>query len=283
MIDPRMTVSQKALIKACNKLDLPYEIIHRDNIAIKLTINNQRLLFIHHHKPFNRADTQRISKDKDLSYHLLHKVVDIPRWIPYLDPGVDEKYFDYLRFFNNTEIVNNIEENLSYPFIIKRNMGSMGSNVFEVKNREEALDALDRIFDKESSQYDYVALAQEKIQIEQEYRVIMYKGKALLAYLKDISSAEFEGNLSPLHWKESSAIKIDNQELISKFEKFSNPIFKELDIVYTGLDIAIDTSGKMWLIELNGSPAVKQYTDDNGDRAVVEMYEYILQDLRTSS
>ncbi len=277
-----MVESQKALIQACENLGLKYEIIHKDQISVKVKAGKYNLYYTHWHNPYNRTDTRRIAKDKDLSYTLLKDVVNIPKWKAFIDPDIEKSYPNYTdigTIYSYDEIINIIEKNFKYPLIIKPNMKSMGINVAKVDDRDETKNALQAIFDLNNRYYDYIAIAQQKIDIAHEYRVTTFRSKVVLAYEKSIKEAKFIGNLSPLHWDGGKAIHIIDEDLIQKFEDFCKPIHSLIDLEYAGYDIAIDTNGKMWLIEVNGNPAVGHFIKDCGMDAIIRKDEIILRQL----
>lgn len=279
MSQRNLKVSQKALVQACKNLKIPYQILHKNGIIVKVELNPP-LFFLHHYKAFNREDIVRISNDKDLQYTLLNKHLQIPPWKSYLDPHCNPKYQDIARFNSIKAISQEIRKHFNFPVIVKRNKGSQGNNVFICKNIREIRTALRTIYDKKSRNYDYIAIAQKYVSIKSEFRVIGYKGDLLLNYMKDNKNAEFQGNISPLHWKGASAKLITDEILNQKIEKFIKPIFDALPIKFTGLDIAQDDSGNFWLIEINNSPGLAYFAKDNGIEHIVKMYEFILSDLR---
>lgn len=274
-----LTVSQQALIKACKKLNIPYKLIHSDRFVVRVDLQ-KALYFYHHYKPFNTTDIAYISKDKDLSYEILHKNINIPKWKAYLAPNCNPKYQHLDEFSKNSQIAEDIIKRFQMPVIVKMNKGSMGKNVFKCQNTNDLLDALDTIFDRDSVEYDYIALAQQHINIKKEYRVIAWRGKVLLVYAKDNSKAAFEGNLSPLHWKNAKAVWIKDKAIIKKFEAFIQPIFKTIPTQFFGADIAIDNSGEKYLLEINNAPGVAKFVQDNSLQPIEDMYVTILKDLK---
>jgi glutathione synthase/RimK-type ligase-like ATP-grasp enzyme len=159
------------------------------------------------------------------------------------------------------------------------NKGSQGINVFKCINRTQILKALNRIFDRSSPHYDYLAISQKFIEISEEYRVIAWRGEVLLTYKKDNDKADFEGNLSPLHWKNARAIQIKDPKINAAMQEFLAPIFETLPIDFFGADVAIDPKNKKFLLEINGSPGVSKFVKDNSLSPIIQMYEKIFQDL----
>ena len=74
-------------------------------------------------------------------------------------------------------IENKILKEFELPVIIKRNRGATGKNVFLCQKEENMADYVNRIFNINNKNYDYVALAQEYIKIDCEYRAIFFDKK----------------------------------------------------------------------------------------------------------
>ena len=277
-----LKISQLALIKACKELNIQYEIIHKHQILVKVTLPNKtNRFFTHHYKAFNREDIVKICKDKDLSYTVLAPHIKVPKWKSYLAPNLNEKYLPLLEFPTRKTIANDIENNFKYPVVLKRNFGSQGHNVYLCNNRADILSALRRIFSRSRKfgAFDYIAIAQEYIKIKKEYRVIAYKRKLMFAYEKNIDDAIFVGNLSPLHWENAKGVLVQDTNMLEKLEAFSQGVFDAIPINFVGLDIAIDENGEFFIIEINNSPGMGIGAGSFGMDPIVRMFKYILKDL----
>ena len=163
--------------------------------------------------------------------------------------------------------------------IVKMNSGSHGTHVFLCKTKEEVETAIAAIFQKNSSDYDYIALAEDYIESSAEYRVICFDGQVVLAYLKDNSNAVFTGNLSPLHWEGAKAVLISDTTLVATLTRFLAPSFKAFPIHFGGFDVIEDKQGNLHLLEVNSRPDFSIFIRGNGDEPVTLMYEKILVSL----
>jgi glutathione synthase/RimK-type ligase-like ATP-grasp enzyme len=264
------------IIQACDQLGLKYEFRDKNKNLLNVFLQNKHVTFLNSSTSFNNETVAKICKDKSFTYQLLNKFVSMPRTLDFLDPEVPAEFKNYVLQKNNTEVAQNILSNFSFPIILKPNQKSHGTNVFKCNNAKEVLAAVNTIFDKKTIDYDYLLLAQECIQSKQEFRVITFKGNVELVYLKDISEAKFSGNLSPLHWEGAKAKYIQDEILIRKIQEFINPIFSQIDLVYSGLDIIIDNQDKMWLVELNSQPVFRKFIENNDKQIVVDMFKRIL-------
>jgi len=265
----------RLLLQACHNLNIPYEILHNHENLIKIKLE-KNYYFCNYSTPFVDQSVFKILKDKEYTYSILQGKIKIPKTSGFLSPFCDQKYQEYLKFKTIPEIATEIHRLFQFPVIVKRNSGSSGHNVFLCKSFAEIETALTEIFNIYDKNYDYIAVAQEYILIQREYRAIFLNQELILLYEKDISQATFTGNLSPLHWQGAQAKYINNSQIISKIETFCQPVFKELNLNYTGLDIAIDKDDQYWLIEANSHPNYDIFTRDNGEDLAVQVFEKML-------
>ena len=274
-----MLTNISLVLEACRELNIPYEILHPSQNLIRIRHGGEDYFFVNYMTAFDSGSLAQIFKDKEYTYQLLKTHINTPKTLSFVSPHCEDKYQKYLSFPDIESIVLEVNKNFAFPVIIKRNRGSGGNNVFLCESGEQIKAALEIIFNVNSKDYDYVALAQEYIEIEHEYRAVFCKEKLVLLYEKDKFQAEFAGNLSPLHWEGAKAQHITNSRIISEIEDFVRPVFAEMAIDYAGFDIALDTKGAYWLIEINSSPNYDIFVRDNDRQIVVTMFKGILESL----
>ncbi|BBD53868.1 MULTISPECIES: ATP-grasp domain-containing protein [Planktothrix] len=272
----------RLLLQACQNLNIDYEILHDHENLIKIKLD-KNYYFCNYSTPFVDQSVFKILKDKEYTYSILKGKIKIPKTSGFLSLFCDEKYQEYLKFKTIPDIAQEIERIFPFPVIVKRNSGSSGQNVFLCKSFEEIETALTTIFNIHDKSYDYIAVAQEYILIQREYRAVFLNQELILLYEKDITQATFTGNLSPLHWQGARAKYINNPRIISEIETFCQPIFQELDLKYTGLDIAIDKDHQYWFIEANSHPNYDIFTRDNDPELAVQVFEKMLTFLASKS
>ncbi|MGV0102897.1 Alpha-L-glutamate ligase [Nostoc sp. DSM 114160] len=263
------------LLKACENLNVSYEIFHPSENLVKIKLNTKQHYFCNYSTPLLNQAVAHLLKDKEYTYHVLNKKVKLPQTVGFLSPFCDTKYKIYLKFPTIQDIVLEIKENFETPVIIKRNSGASGHNVFLCKNIKEIETALKEIFSI-NHKYDYIALAQEFIQIKSEYRAVFLNKELVLLYEKDITDAKFVGNLSPLHWDGAKAKYINDPQILSEIANFAQPVFEELDLDYGGFDIVLDRDNQYWLIEINSHPNFGIFIRDNGEEHVLKIFEKML-------
>ena len=261
------------LVAACRALRIPYR-FYDDNRNLVGVLLDREYFFANSSTPFNDEAIGKIMKDKEFMYRVMRGLVRMPFTQGFIDPRCNPDYRSYVTFETHAAIIKEIEKKLSYPIMIKMNSGSRGVNVFKCEDRKQAFKALKVIFDKKSQNYDYIALAQEYVAIWREFRVIVFQGKVVLVYEKDLSDAKpAKGNISPLHRDDSRAVLVKDTKLIRRFSHFVAPLFEKIPIGFTGLDLVIDENDELFLIELNSKPGFEYFVRDNGQKRLVEVYK----------
>lgn len=246
----------------------------------ELSKGPRKLFFANFSTPWNSGSVEQICKDKGFTYFILKDVVLMPETIGYFDPDFKrDGYGGYKKFNDVGVIADDITHNFPVPLVVKRNSGMRGVNVFLCRSSIEVERALTKIFFKDSPDYDYVALAQTYITPKAEYRAVIFRGKVVLLYEKDISKAEFKGNISPLHFEGARAVEVKDGALKKEIEGFLSPVFRVLPIDFAGFDVILDASGRWWLIEINTRPGFAIFIRDNGKEPIIKMYETILKSL----
>ena len=266
----------KCLQQAAEILGLSLVQIDRAGVVNKVLVNNAWYYFISSAVPINSDTDARLCADKAYTYDILSSYISMPRTQVFLDP-YHPKYGYFSPYKSWDEIQKSIVQNFSFPLIIKRNSGSEGDHVYRCLSQNDAEHALSQIFNQKHPEYDHVLLAQEYIAAHKEYRVICLDREVALAYEKNTQAAEFTGNLSPLHWPGSKAIKVTDSSKLQAFQSFLAPIFAQWPVRYVGADVIEDQAGKLWLIELNARPGYEHFIADNGEADIVELYAQILR------
>ncbi|MCA6587875.1 MAG: alpha-L-glutamate ligase [Pseudanabaena sp. M090S1SP1A06QC] len=276
-----MLTNIRMLMQACKNSSIAYEILHPNQNVVKVKFGDREYYFTNYSTPLTSQSVAEIFKDKQYFYQIFQGVVRMPRTLSFISPYCDEKYLEYLEFSSIDKIITEIKKNFALPVILKRNRGSGGNNVFKCTDLLEVRNALDHIFNINSKNYDYVALVQEPIHIVKEYRSVCLNHEQIVLYEKDISQAKFTGNLSPLHWEGAIAKQIDDVHVMQAINQLIKPIFQKMAIAYVGLDIAFDNQGNYWLIEANSHPNFDIFIRDNGEEAIVQLFQKILEYLKT--
>lgn len=291
----QICANMRCLRQAADRLNILYKqiddygnylILNFPDILNKKTNTNSKkadyfvkpLHFIYWSTPFNNPAVSKMLKDKDFSFKFLDGQLSIPKTKAYLNPKCSRKNKIFRKYETIKNIMDDSKNIFEYPLIVKMNSGSLGKNVYKCNNRKEKEKALNKIFNKRSKNYDHIALIQEYIEIEKEYRVIRFREENLLIYEKVCK--EKTKNLSPLHNPGAAIRVVDLKSTeaidIKKFLEQSNNL-RQLEFV--GIDLVKDKNGEFKLIELNARPGFDQIVKHAGDKVVIEMYCDILRKL----
>lgn len=274
-----MNSNIQVLNKVCQKLNLNYQLHHTSQNIVEITIAEKKHLFTSFDTPLNTQSINKLCRDKDYFYQYFQNIINMPKTQAYLNPHHEGAYVRYLELNTMTHIIQSIEQYFQFPMIIKQNRGTSGKNVFKVENLQQLERSLLSIFNKNDMDFDYVALAQELIEIDKEFRVIYLHGQQQFTYEKNNQSAQFTGNLSPLHWEGAKAILQTEPSILDAINTFCQPLFQNLMIPFCGLDVVLDTQGQWWLLEANSAPAFHQFIKSGYEQHVMTLYERMLASL----
>lgn len=251
------TTNTRCLIKACQSLSIPYETLDTNGNFVALTVSGKKnLFFANYSTPFNSNSFCKIAKDKEFTRFLLKDVIQMPKTLGIFDPTYDEGG----EIKNIGSLENDIEQimtGLEFPVVLKPNSLSGGRNYSLCRSKEEIKNTLQNIF-KKDNHYDYLALAQEYIEPQNEYRVIVFKNEVVLIYTREE--------------------EIKDKAVWRAIEDFIKPIFAKIDIGFAGLDIINGKNG-MYLLEMNSEPGFAYFIEKNGEKPIIGLYENMLKHL----
>ncbi|ETX03366.1 MAG: hypothetical protein ETSY1_00275 [Candidatus Entotheonella factor] len=272
-----MQAHTRCLIEACKQLKVDFSFLDEEQNLVELYIHQKSFMFQANRTPFNTEALAGICLDKGHTWRVLHQHVRMPQTLAFMDIHVKPQYRRYLRYHTHEEIIAEIESTLTYPLVIKRNRGALGNNVFLCENRAEAEAALEQIYNKELRGYDYIALAQEFIPSQQEYRLVCFRGEPVLLYERYAGAKQFKVR----YWEEPEGrpILVEDEALIQEQMAFLQPMFQRLCPGYVGVDLVRSVSGEWVLIELNSGPRVDHFVEFNGPERIIAMYVRIVQRL----
>ncbi len=263
----------KCLTQACINKHIKYQYLDAEKNFIKVAVG-KGLLFQQNRTPFNTEVIASICKDKEHTYQLLHKRIAMPKTIGFLDFNTHEKYQKYVNYPSLQAIVNKIEQEFSYPVVIKRNSGALGINVFLCHDKESVETALKNIFNRNSCRYDYIALAQAYIQPKQEFRVVFFHNELLLCYQRVSEDSAFGAH----YWDSDKghALHIDDPQELSALTQFIQPALALSGLTYVGFDIIKNRHEEYYLLEMNSGPKYNNYIQSCGEKEIIALYERIL-------
>jgi len=256
-----MIANIECLVDACNSLKIAYRFLDKNHNFV--AVGTEKVFYFSNSStPLNNEEAASICKDKEFSYNLLHEVIRMPNIKSYFDPYRPD-FIQYREFDSLEAIAKDMLESFTFPFVVKRNAGFQGKNVFIRNDPESVHDAVKTIFDQNSKDYDFVALAQEYVAAKKEFRVVALNKKIMLAY----------------DWKNNFEIVEPGSDLFLQLEHFIAPLFTKFELNWSGLDIILNTEDKLWLIELNSKPGFEHFVEARGKETIVKVYEEVLRGL----
>ncbi len=261
------------LTQACDKLALSYCFVDTEKNLLQVNFPWGKEYFQINKTPFNREVIMGLFRDKMHSYELLHNCVNMPTTVSFLDFNVPPEYQHYCRYHSIPDMVNIVRQTFDFPLVVKCNSGALGIGVHLCQDEQQATDAFGSIFNHNSKNYDYLALAQSYIPTKTEYRLVCAFGEPLLAYQRGNATG-----FNARYWDRNEiATHVTDPLLIEQLHAFIKPVFEQVTIGFVGFDIILGKDDNFYLIELNSSPKFNHFIKNNDDKHVVEMYIKVLQ------
>lgn len=270
---------------AANLLNLPHQRIGKHKMILEVTLPNQpKLKFWRNKNPFNDNVTNILCEDKSMQAELYDQYkIAHPKTISIFNPSAKPQYDKYKTHPDLKQIIKYIESEFDYPIILKRNRSSLAAGVHYIKSQKILTKLLKKYFKKDRKRNNLL-IVQQVIKGD-EYRVIQFKGKTLLAYYKkeetSLDQRIEQGDLNPLH--SGKPVKVTNQNLIHQFNEIAQKIYLDLGITFSGIDIIIDQSKKPYVLETNANPACSFYNQANGRADFTQVYLKCLQEYQNSN
>lgn len=256
------------LHRACEHLGLETRFVDSNQNVMQVQFPWGYEYFRINRTPFNSEVVAEICRDKMHTYELLSSHINLPFTRSYLDVNVAPKYRQYLTHTSLEAIVADVEQHFSLPVVVKMNSGALGTGVFLCESPEQVRNAFQTIFNQQSSQYDYVALAQQYIPNKLEYRLVCAFNEPVLVYQRG-QAAGFNAR----YWENQEvAINVSDPEIIERLMDFINPIYQTLSAGFAGFDIIQDEQDNLHLIEINSAPKFNHFLENNDPDWVLNMY-----------
>ena len=169
-------------------------------------------------------------------------------------------------FFQNGLKINdkkilNIEEICKLPCIYKTLLGSLGSSVFFVDNKEEIRDMI-----KKNGKYNRY-IFQEYISNDFDYRVVVANNKATSVCKRTRVEDKYRNNVALGAKEEFVSIKDTPSDVIDIAIKAS----RALKLNWAGVDVVTDNhTNKNYVLEVNRRPGLTEKSSE-----IVALYAYI--------
>ncbi len=184
------------------------------------------------YKLFNSANSIRLCDDKMLTHlALADHGIKMPKTIT--------APLNYSAIISD-EFIQNLETELSFPFVAKENFGSLGKNVFLIRNHEELIEF-------EKNHYQNPRLYQEFIASSKgfDYRVIVIGG-VVKAAMKRVNKNDWRSNIAQKGHGEKTILPPSYAQMAEKAATL-------LDLDYCGIDILEGLDKEPILCEVNSN------------------------------
>lgn len=208
---------------------------------------------------FNSAESIELCDDKMLTHislanHGIKMPLTISSTLCYTDNG-------------DRNILNEVENKLSFPLIIKENYGSLGKQVYLINNHDELLQKENELIHTPHIYQEFISSSRGK-----DYRIIVIGGK-VVAYMKRENKHSYLSNLAS--GGSSSAC-----ELSEEYIKVAEKCAKILKLDYCGVDILEGPNKEPIISEVN-SNAFYQGIENTTKINVAGLYvDYILSKIK---
>lgn len=262
-----MSLAIDCLKKACDLEGIGYESVDENGSVVILHLAQKRSVAVNTRLGMLTDAEWDLFRDKYYTYQVFGKDKLFPPTKAYIDPWA---IYHFAKFASKEPlplIAKKIITEFRLPVMVKRNSGTQAQNVYLCTSFSEVETALHRIYSKQQIEYDHVALAQAYIKPKSEYRIIVFDNQVEFSYYKPHYRTEFGGKIAP-------KLVADN-----RFQAFVDRVCQYYPIKYAGLDVVEDQSGRLWLIEVNGSPIYSSFIKANGDELVVQLFRKLMLSL----
>lgn len=243
-----MTNSSRNFVKIikeiCNELNIKLNSFGVDWI-FQLTKNNKYSYIVGYDFP-DISSSKKICDDKSALSEILdkHKIPNI-KHVYFMNP----KDIFYINEINWKNRLLKLFKNFNNNVVVKPNSGTSGDDVYSVKDTKNLINYVNKIFKKNK----HVAIS-PFLNIEHEYRVIMYKNKSELIFDKKRVSS-WKHNLA----SGSIPIIVKDNSLISKLTKLSQKATSLLNIKFASVDIA-RVNNKLLIMEINSGVMLEKFS-----------------------
>lgn len=217
---------------------------------------------------YNRIDAIEICDSKIRTMEALAGKVKMPE--TYMVPFTFENIGLNIKLETDESekecFLDRLEVLVSYPFIIKESHSSFGMGVHLVNNREEAVDVLNRVGNKECLIQEYISSSEGR-----DVRIQMV-GDECVAAMYRYNDSDFKSNITS--GGDMKPYEPDNSQI-----NMAKKIMKTLNLDFAGIDIMFSEDGSPVLCEVNSNAHFKNLYDCTGVNTAEKILKYIQNDI----
>ena len=146
------------------------------------------------------------------------------------------------------EFLSNVEHELGFPLVAKHAFGSLGKQVFLIRNRDELSETYTRLQRVTHLYQEYIGNDTSR---SSDYRAITVGGKALTA-MRRINENDFRSNISCGGRGEIT------EDIPETFIQVAELASRHLELDIAGVDMIPDQQGNPVLLEVNSNPFLQE-------------------------
>jgi dihydrofolate synthase/folylpolyglutamate synthase len=268
--------SLRCLELAVDRVGLALQTVSEDGNVVRVDGPGRSQYFLRNKHPFNDYVSARLAEDKAYQYELfLNAGIRVPYTIKLFNPYADERFNRYQEHASVARLIEEIECQISYPLVVKRNLGSFAQGVYLEHNREGLEERLELLF-RHSGYLNNILICQSFV-AGREYRAVASGENVHLVYEKQGPlTAEAGGDMNPLHRPGGAAVKVTDQDLLKSFHKIAESIGEVLNLGFYAIDAIAGVDG-LSVLEVNPNPVCYFYNESNGREDFVGIYERLLR------
>ena len=208
---------------------------------------------------YNRAGAIEACDDKSLTAAYLAGKVRMPR--TYTLPFT----YEHLGY-NSLDFLDNLEQALDYPFVIKECFGSFGAQVYLAKSRADAERILKGVNGHPCIAQEYIGSGTGR-----DIRINVVGDKCVASMLR-YNDNDFRANITAGgNMKEYSPTDEEKQMALL--------VCRELKLDYAGVDILFSQEGEPLLCEVNSNAHFKTIYECTGINVAESIIEHTLKDI----
>ncbi len=242
-----MNYFQELINEICCEDGISFELISKEWI-IKLGKNRINKYIAGTKMPLNSETTFLLCRDKYATYEVLQS-----EGIPI----VEHRLIYYTKHVKSYESdLNSTSEFQDYlnkhkKIIIKNTCGSMGEDVYMVKDMNKLKSSLRKIFERNDT-----AVISPFMNIEAEYRVICLDDEVELIFEKVRNSNSWKHNLC----QGARAQLLEDADLKERLTCFALQVMKALNARFASVDV-ISVDGGLMVLEVNSSVCMSYFAE----------------------
>jgi len=214
---------------------------------------------------FNSPKATEWCDDKTLTYMKtigldIKTPITIPAILCYTKPTKEEM----------DTFINFLLSKLSFPIVCKQSYGSLGKQVYLIKNKDELEKKYLELACVTHLYQEYVGI---NIERSEDYRIITIGGKYVTA-MKRINENDFRSNISSGGHGEKVI------ELPKGLKEAAELISRKLNLDYAGIDLLVGKNNQIYFLEANSNAFFEEIEKITGENVAEKFVDYCIKKVK---